>query len=745
MKNLKASISIILVVFFFTVSSAQETEQVPGLLQVKFKKEASFQFGQTLKLESIKNTELKNYLSKIGFKESRKIFSSSVEDDTLGIDKEGNNFKKADLSRWYLVSFDDENEINTIKEKILKYEDVEYVCPVTKYKVDFIPNDFYFISQTGLRNGSTGRDIHATQAWDYNTGRSDVKVAVVDAGVDYYHPDLDPGNRSRVIAGYDAADGDNDPMDDLPSQYSSASHGTKVAGVIGAITNNNTGVAGIMHNLQIIPVKVFATNGPWWDPFSWTAGSAYDPWIASGINYAANNGAKVINLSLGGYGLSGWENLWIGNPVGEAVYNAYHQGVLIIASAGNDNTSALHFPSAFPGVMGIAAVSNNDVKASFSNYGSYISVCAPGNYDENYTTKRSSQYDYFAGTSCSAPMVSGSAGLIISEALDRGISLTNDDVKHLLEASAEDLGDSGWDQLYGYGRINVGRALERLNFPYTVTTQTIYNSSGQEVQGSHQHQFYNNGGLATGNYLGVKTYKVSGHITFPVSYSAIPYVWVRERECVGWNYDNGNLELPWVKITNITSTGFDYETVIYWIGYDAIGQEINKYWPGNSSSLQAKIVYTAVGVPMQVNSTLSASQFPEGGGSGGTYELNGNNIGETYSGTAYYGSSLAAVPPNNNWSFYHWSDGNISNPRTLTADFTGYAVYKAIHKSTDATAFSNNSQRRLIETLSGGTTWLHQVYTSMGHVWIEHSSDGGNSWIVGNNGQTCTSSSLHSC
>jgi subtilisin family serine protease len=118
--------------------------------------------------------------------------------------------------------------------------------------------------QTGLKNGNTGRDIHATQAWDYNTGRSDVKIAVIDAGVDYNHIDLDPGNRSRVIAGYDAADDDNNPFDDIPSQYDAASHGTSVAGVIGAITNNDEGVAGIMHSLQIVPVKVFATTGPWW-------------------------------------------------------------------------------------------------------------------------------------------------------------------------------------------------------------------------------------------------------------------------------------------------------------------------------------------------------------------------------------------------------------------------------------------------------------------------------------------------
>jgi len=617
--DFKMTFYLILLIFLSVSYSllAQENEYVPGLIQVKFKKGAVTNFDNKLILSSVKNADMRSYLVDIGFQESRKIFYNIVEDDTIGIDLEGKTFRKNDLSRWYLINFDGKNNIISVKENIMKHNDVEFACPVSKYIVDFEPNDDYFQSgyQTGLKNGITGRDIHAIQAWDYNTGRSDVKIAVVDAGVDYNHIDLDPGNRSRVIAGYDAADDDYNPMDDIPSQYKAASHGTSVAGVIGAITNNDEGIAGIMHNLKIIPVKVFATNGPWWDPFSWTAGSAYDPWVADGINYAANNGAKVINLSLGGYGLSAWEFFFIGNPVGEAICNAYNQGIVIIAAAGNDNTDALHYPSAFPGVIGVSAVNNNDVKTSYSNYGSYISVCAPGSYYQNYSTKRGNQYDYFGGTSCSAPMVSGSAGLIISEALERGIYLTNDDVKHLLEASADKVpGMQGqnWHEYYGYGRINVGRALERLNSPYTVSTQTVYNTSGILVWDSHQHQFFNNTGLPTGNYYGVKQYKITGHITFPTSYLSDPYVWVRERECIGWNYAYSNNELTWVDISNITTTGFDYETVVYLIKYNLLGQEINKYWPGNSSSLQAKIVYTVIGHNSVINvpqdySTISAA------------------------------------------------------------------------------------------------------------------------------------------
>ena len=614
---------------------------------------------------------LKNYLSNIGFKDCRKVFADVIEDDTVGVNSEGKAFKKIDLSRWYIIKFDNKNILDSVRKKLLNGNDVEFACPVVKWNVETEPNDPYYVQgyQTGLKNGTTGRDIHVYDAWNYSTGRSDVKIAVVDAGVDYTHPDLDPGNRSRVIAGYDFGDNDNNPMDDIPSQYQAASHGTLVAGVIGAITNNNYGVAGIMQNLQIIPVKVFGTSGPWWDTFSWDPNSSYDPWIANGINYAANNGAKVINLSLGGPGLSGWENLLIGNPVGEATYNAYHQGVLLVAAAGNNGSNAPFYPADFVGVMSVAAVDNNDNRASFSNYGNFISVCAPGNYYENYSTKRGNSFDYFAGTSCSAPMVSGSAGLVISEALDRGISFTNDDVKHLLEQTAQDLGDPGWDQYYGYGRINVGRAVERLNPPYSVITQTIYNSGGQLVWDSHAHQFYNNAGLATGNYYGVKQYKVSGHITFPTAYTSTPYVWVRDRDCVGWNYANPNLELPWIKITNVTTAGFDYETVIYYIGYNSIGQSINKYWPGNSGSWQAKITYTAIGIKQPLSVSIS----------GPTHLIYGQNY--TWTANATGGNS----PYHYQW-YYQYADNIILPALSVSPNLPPRGVWYSI--GTDSPALT---------------------------------------------------------
>lgn len=595
---------------------AQQAKYLPGFVQVKFKKHGIKSVDKSLALDSVSSPTLKKFLNRKGFKKASRIFPDEIENDTVGILLDGNKYKKIDLSTWYLIEIDKDHDGKEIADSIQLFNDVESSCPVNVWEPDSDPNDTYFTAgyQTGLKNGTTGRDIHASKAWTFNTGRNDVKIAVVDGGVDYNHIDLDPGDRSRIIAGYDAADNDNDPIDDIPSQYGWASHGTNVAGVIGAITNNNSGIAGIMWNVKIIPVKVAATTGPWWDPLSWTTGSAIDPWIANGITWAKNNGAKVINLSLGGY-TNLWSLFFFGNPVGEAAYNAYSSGVLVVAAKGNDNTNNFHYPSDFPFVMAVGATNQNDNRTSFSNYGSALDVVAPGDYYANYSTQRGNQYGYFQGTSCAAPMVSGGAGLVISEALDRGLNLSNDDVQHLLERTAEDKGDIGRDDYYGWGRIDVGRALSRLNLPYEISQNSVVSSNATLVEDSHAHQFYNNGGLASGAYYGTRTYKVTAHVTFSSSYVEPPLVLIRERSTIGWSYATENTEWPWAKITNVTTTGFDLETVIYYVGQRPGEGCICKYWPGNSDVLQATFAYTVIG-RREINqptvftaSALSSSQI----------------------------------------------------------------------------------------------------------------------------------------
>ncbi|MBM4430520.1 MAG: peptidase S8, partial [Chloroflexi bacterium] len=264
---------------------------------------------------------------------------------------------------------------------------VAYAEPDYLVEGAFTPNDpSYSTRQYGPQK------VQANLAWDITVGSSDVIVAVLDSGADFGHPDL----QGKLIAGWDYVNGDGDPADDH-------GHGTHVAGIVGAGTNNSEGIAGIGFNTRLLVVKVLDQNNV-----------GYYSAVISGIVYAANNGARVINMSLAGptWSLSLWE----------AVEYAWNKGCLLVAAAGNGNTSAPYYPAAFEHVMGVAATDANDARWSLSNYGDYISVAAPGQgiYSTDWLGG-AGPYAARSGTSQAAPHVSGVAALLLS----RDGSLTN--------------------------------------------------------------------------------------------------------------------------------------------------------------------------------------------------------------------------------------------------------------------------------------------------------------------------------
>jgi subtilisin family serine protease len=222
---------------------------------------------------------------------------------------------------------------------------------------------------------------HAPQAWDLTTGSSSVVVAVVDTGVDAGQPDL----AGRVLPGYDFVNGDADAGDDQ-------GHGTAVAGVTAAAGDNGVGVAGYCWQCRILPVKVLGADG-----------SGFNSWVAEGIIWAVDHGARVINASLG----SLTDDLTL---AAASQYAAQH-GVLLVAAAGNDASAMLRYPAALPGVLSVGASDQNDQPYSFSNSGA--AVAAPG---ENVTTGIQGSYVVFVGTSSAAPVVSGIAALAFAVA-----------------------------------------------------------------------------------------------------------------------------------------------------------------------------------------------------------------------------------------------------------------------------------------------------------------------------------------
>jgi type VII secretion-associated serine protease mycosin len=269
--------------------------------------------------------------------------------------------------------------------------------------------------------------ISAGDAWSRSTGAG-VTVAVLDTGVDASHPDL----AGKVLTGYDVLTGKSEVSTDP------VGHGTHVAGTIAAVTGNGVGVASIAPDAKILPIRVLGADG-----------KGYMSATATGIVYAADHGANVINMSLGGPTQAA--------AVTNAIAYARSKGVVVVAAAGNSRAdgSPTSWPGADPGVIGVAATDSADQVAGYSNAGSYVDVAAPGSSIASTYPVALGGYAFMSGTSMASPHVAALAALI--DAYRPGLS--PDQVEKAIESTAVDLGPSGRDNDYGYGRINAVAAL----------------------------------------------------------------------------------------------------------------------------------------------------------------------------------------------------------------------------------------------------------------------------------------------
>jgi thermitase len=347
----------------------------------------------------------------------------------------------------YVVRIPDGADVETVVAAFSLNPDVEYAEPDFICKACATPNDTLFKYQYALSNtgqqifsvpgspiGKPSADIKATAAWEETEGSADVIIGLPDTGIDFTHPDL---KNKYLNTGYDLINNDFDATDDF-------GHGTMVAGIIAAETNNNEGVAGVAWNCKILPVKVLDENG-----------EGYMDTVADGIRWAVDNGAKVINLSLGGPDLSQTLRL--------AVQYAFNKDVLVVSAAGNDNDKVL-YPAAFESyVLAAAGTDYNDERYSLSNFGAEIDVAAPcvdilAPYPIKLTPPGYLNYAYGTGTSFAAAHVSGLAALIVS--IKPWLKAA--DLMNIIRYSADDVNSTlyrGKDEFLGYGRINMEKAL----------------------------------------------------------------------------------------------------------------------------------------------------------------------------------------------------------------------------------------------------------------------------------------------
>ena len=385
--------------------------------------------------KSVNNTTLSNQFSKFGVSEITEHFNPK------------DSGEENRINQIYRIKISSPYDPIYVSSKLAKHSEIEWAEPVYLREIVHTPNDPSFSNQYALAK------VQAEAAWDLSKENSNIIVAIVDSGVDWNHNDLnaniwqndDPINgvdddqngfiddiRGWDFGGLDGT-ADNDPTEDSPT------HGTHVAGISSAVTNNSLGIAGLGYNLTIMPVKTSQHD-------------ISDRIIAygyEGIIYAADNGADIINCSWGGFGYSKAEQ--------EVIDYAVGKGCVLVCAAGNDGLKEVIFPAAYNGVLSVGNTNQNDVKSSSSNYGIDLDVCAPGSGIYSTWQGSTSPYINLSGTSMASPLVAGLAGLVI----DKFPNYTPLQIIEQIRVNADNIDglNSGKEKMLGSGRINAYNAL----------------------------------------------------------------------------------------------------------------------------------------------------------------------------------------------------------------------------------------------------------------------------------------------
>ncbi|GEM_PF-1165974 len=292
---------------------------------------------------------------------------------------------------------------------------VRYVEPNKRVQALYTPNDTYYPTQWALPS------IKVDRAWDCERGSKTVTIAILDSGIDYTHEDL---SANYLLGGYDWVNNDTDPMDDF-------GHGTQCAGIAAAVIDNGKGVAGIAQ-VQVMAEKVLDHTG-------W--GTEWD--VAQAVVHAADYNATIISLSLGGNESDQVEE--------DACRYAWNRGCLLVAAAGNAHQYGVLYPAAYESVIAVGSIDQNDQRRG--TWGPQLELVAPG--VSIISTTLYGSYASVSGTSMATPHVAGVAALIWSH----DHSLTNQQVRTILTQTSDDLGAAGFDEYFGYGKVNAQNAV----------------------------------------------------------------------------------------------------------------------------------------------------------------------------------------------------------------------------------------------------------------------------------------------
>jgi subtilisin family serine protease len=402
----------------------------PKLLEFPANERGSLTIGEL----NIPSQALKQAFDDFRVQTVTKAFPTFNDGDTTWIREDGTRIKLPQFSRIFRVRLPDTNNVD-VAVAILK--DIPGILYAEKNSNAHLFSDPTYVNQwylnnTGQSGGTAGSDISAELAWNIFTGSSNIKIGIIDTGVETNHEDLSSKSSGDQTIGTDY-------------------HGTHVAGIAAAKANNPYGGRGVDWNAQILSRRIFESGG-----------YLGDATAASKIIDAVMNGANVLNNSWGGSAYSITVRL--------AFETAYNLNRVSVVSMGNNNGSQTQYPAGYgKGIIAVGSTQDNDLISPFSNIGYHIDVTAPGglnsypnnNQHDIWSTWGDNSYRYLAGTSMAAPVVTGIASLLKGY----NTSLYNDDIEHIIQLSSDDKGDPGFDIYYGYGRVNAYKALKLISAP----------------------------------------------------------------------------------------------------------------------------------------------------------------------------------------------------------------------------------------------------------------------------------------
>ncbi|MBM3170132.1 MAG: S8 family serine peptidase [Bacteroidetes bacterium] len=505
--------------------------------------------------------DLGGFSEEVNLKETDFITELAAEFGIYRLRKPFYRATSTEVSHIYQLYFTESAKVKGLIQKLQRHGFVAYAEQVPILRPTLTPNDIG--PQSGTNSQWFLYQISALTAWDISTGSSNIKVAIVDDAVKINHPDLapviwiNPGEIANDgidndgngyiddVNGFDVADNDNNPM----PPTSSFSHGTHVAGCAGAATNNGVGVASIGFGIRLIPVKStdqaqYVTDG------------------YSGVVYAADAGADVINMSWGGSG---------GGQTGQNIINyARNKGCVPVAAAGNNNSTSIFYPAGYIGVITVAATTTGDARASFSNYGSWIKISAPGTsirstYIGSSGSTITDTYGSLQGTSMASPIVAGLCGLMLS----LNPNLTQQQIENCLYSTADPVTTNSGQM--GAGRIDATAAMQCVASSMNTAPISNIGSDVQQICPGSSIQYYGSSSSGVAN-----TYSWS----FP---GGVPSTSTAQNPIV--TYANPGS----YNVTLITSNNFGTDTLITTnyiaVGNNALEVIFKEDWEANSPTM----------------------------------------------------------------------------------------------------------------------------------------------------------------